>query len=278
MQKLYLYSVLFLSIVSMTACGGSQSSRESLKQSSTIKSWEFDPHVSDEQALALLAAQLIGHSQFEQFFYVESGYAGAHKRIDAQVSPESIVLVYAYHPRGDAAASYYSKSSVTYPVQVVREPDESFIYLQSPSEFSQVATQGELIVTETDAFANKSIILNDAQKIFQSLSITALQRRIDGEGIQKFLQLDPAVVALEVYVSTGCEVEVNSAKAAVCEFENVFYEAWISSQGEGAILAIDFYQDYVVRGADALALDRALLQLEQAQENMLNTLNLPLAE
>ena len=272
------YSIFVLLSVLLVSCGGLQTSKESLEQSSTIKSWDFNSDFSDEKALALLANKLIAASSYKQFEYVDSGYAGAHKRLDADVSGSQVSIIYSYHPRGDAANEYYSKSAVVFPIDIVRENNEAYIFLHSPSEFNQENTQGELIVTETDVFAPKVEILSDARHIFQSFAVTALERRLDGEGIQKYVDMSPGLVALELYVSTGCEVVVESVTANICEFEQVFFEAWVSTQGEGSILAIDFFQDYVVRGADALALDKALEQLEQAQKSMLNTLNLSLTE
>ncbi|MCK5880472.1 MAG: hypothetical protein KAG18_01280 [Sinobacterium sp.] len=270
--------IVIVFFIGLAACSGTQTSEESLDQVAIIKSWEFSADIDDVSAVNLLASQLIEASQFAQLEYVDSGYAGAHKRIYATVLVDSIVLNYSYHPRGDAARKYYSKSTVRYPVQIVRNSGESFIYIHSPSEFSQEATSGELAFTSVAAFAEKDVILKDAQNIFRSLAVTALQRRVDGEGIQKYLPIEPGLVVLELYVTTGCEVQVDNTEAAVCEFNGVSYEAWVSSQGEGAILAIDFFQEYIVRGVDASALDRVLDNLEQAQESMLNTLDLPLTE
>jgi len=276
---LFLCVLGLFSLLGLSACGGTQPVVNSeIEQVSTVKSWSFDSSLSDDSATALLAAQLIDASQFDRFFYTGKGFGGGHKRIDSRVLGDSIRLDYKHHPRGDAPESIYAISSVEFPIEVVREQDQAFIYVHSPTSFSAKQTSNTFGLGDVSYFADKPEIIADAQKVFRSLAVTALKRRIDGDGVQKYVPMSAGVVAMELYVSTGCQVDVGQQTPAVCEFDDVFVEAWVSEQGKGALLVIDFFQEYIVRGADALALDRALTQLEDAQSAMLATLDLPLTE
>ena len=201
--------------------------------------------------------------------------------MDSEFDDVNVYLHYTYHPRGDAT-NYYSKSSVTFPYEISRggsgENQTAQIFLQSPSSFDIKSTRGQLNVSDVKPFDTKQALLADATNIFQSFAQTALKRRIDGDGIQKYLPLSPDFVSFELYVSTGCQVQVDQSAPAVCAYDDVFVEAWVSSKGSGAELVLDFYREYITQGADMLAMDAALESLEKAQEKMLQTLDLPLTE
>ncbi len=262
----------------LISCGGAvQSQKEDLQQLSTVKSWSFDPEFSDERGLALLSAKLVKMSHYESFKYTDSGMSGAHKRVDASFDSVSVYLHYTYHPRGDDT-SYYSKSTVSLPYEIARSADSAQIFIQSPSSFNVKNTRSQLAVTDVKPFDTKEALLNDASQVFQSLAQTALKRRVDGDGIQKYLPLSPDFVAFELYVTTGCQVQVDQSEPSVCPYDEVLVEAWVSSKGTGAELILDFYQEYIVQGTDMSALDGAVLKLENAQEKMLQTLDLPLTE
>ena len=262
----------------LVSCGSAvQTQKEDLQQLATVKTWPFNPSFSDEKGLALLKAKLVEHSRYDSFEYTDSGMSGAHKRVDATHDDVSVYLHYTYHPRGDNTA-YFAKSSVAFPYELVRSNDSAKVFIQSPSTFHEETTRGQLAVTEVKPFDTKTALLQDASDIFQSIAQTALKRRVDGDGIQKYMALSPDFVAFELYVTTGCQVVVNQTEPSICPYEGVLVEAWVSTKGLGSELIIDFYQEYIVQGADMLALDAALSELDNAQEIMLQTLDLPLTD